>query len=122
MVSGALILTLLLVTSSRFCDGYSSGAPGPACNTMTPGHGSQAQSSPAPYNVSLILPDLGNGQMRIRLTSVNNNVYFTGFMLRDKAYSVNGEEVNNVHGTFVTVPQDASIFDCGGSKVSENNL
>lgn len=115
--SETFYVTLSVIVLSHFCDAHSKGAPALSCNTMVPGHGSGAQTSSPPYNVSVVAPDLGGGNMRIRLAGINRDTYFTGFLLRDKLISANGEDSSRLHGVFVQVPQDASIFDCAGSKV-----
>lgn len=76
---------------------------------MTPGHGATAQVSPPPYNITIgqAEPD---GSTRVRITAISSN-FFTGFLLTTKSQSVESS------GTFVAVPDDSAIINCGQDKV-----
>lgn len=83
---------------------------------MVPGHGASPQTSPAPYNISVVHSDLRNGVIRVRLTAVGPKNFFVGFLLRDKL-STSSSDGSAATGHFIAVPQDSAILDCGNDKV-----
>jgi len=44
---------LVLALTVTAVVGYSSGAPGSACSTITPGHGSNTATGPVPYIINI---------------------------------------------------------------------
>lgn len=103
--------------TNYFADGHSSGAPAFSCKTMTPGHGAGPQTSPAPYNISIVDSNPKTGVMRIRLTALGSANYFSGFLLRDRLMSTSSND-SPTAGRFIAVPEDSSILDCGNEKVT----
>lgn len=103
-------MTLLFITTNYLTNGYKTGAPPLSCKTMTPGHGATAQTSPVPYNISIVSTDATDGTIRARIFA-NPSSFFTGFLLTAKLL------LSNSAGTFVAVPEDSAIINCGQDKV-----
>lgn len=107
-----MIFILLLV--QPYSHGHSSGAPVHSCSTMSPGHGASAQTTPAPYKIT-VSPSNG-GLYRVKLEALKD--YFEGYLLRPKVNPKLTGASDDFSGTFVDVPPEAQILNCGTEKVS----
>ncbi|CAH0382734.1 unnamed protein product [Bemisia tabaci] len=115
---GLSALTLLLLGAVELCGGYKAGAPLFACRTMTPGHGAPAQSDLAPYTLSadpVGPPDAG--RVRVNLVAPRG-AFFVGYLIQARNL-----KTEDAVGSFVRVPQDASLIDCGnkGSAITQRD-
>ncbi|XP_040263400.1 putative ferric-chelate reductase 1 isoform X8 [Bufo bufo] len=96
---------ILLIVSLFDCsNGYPNGKVQDSCSSMVPKHGANAQTSAAPYSLSLIKSTYSAGEeLTVTLTG---NATFTGFMIQAR----NGNSLNPV-GSF-KVNGNAQTLDC----------
>merc|ERR1719450_458934 len=89
-------------------EGHGTGAPPSQCDSMTPGHGPQPQTSNPPYQVTVSSSKVSpGGQLTVELQPTGSGT-FKGFLL--EARSV---EDDSIIGSFVTVNNDGKYVNCG---------
>lgn len=107
-----MVFILLLV--QPYSHGHSTGAPILSCNTMSPGHGVGPQTSPPPYRITV--SPLDGGSYRVKLEALKD--YFVGYLMRPKVSPKLAGATDDFSGTFIDVPSESSILNCGAEKVS----
>ena len=93
-----LTILVLIVEHINFSNGYSSGPPSSACNSMIPRHGGGSQRGSAPYKLTPSSPSVRAGQtLNLELRSTGNSK-FKGFLVQAYESGTNrriGEFVGN---------------------------
>lgn len=107
-------MVFLLLLVQPYSHGHSSGAPILSCNTMSPGHGVGPQTSPPPYRITV--SPLSGGSYRVKLEALKD--YFVGYLMRPKVSPKLAGATDDFSGTFIDVPSESSILNCGAEKVS----
>ncbi|CAG0896674.1 unnamed protein product [Cyprideis torosa] len=74
---------------------YSMGAPDAACADMVPGHGPSSQSSASPYDLSVDVAEVANGD-KIDVV-IHGSKPFMGFFLQAR----NVSDENDITGSFI---------------------
>ncbi|XP_075688330.1 putative defense protein 3 [Rhinoderma darwinii] len=105
----AKIFTLLLLMFlPMHSDGYPSGKVEPACATMVPRHGADAQTSPPPYSLSFSsVNHTGTLGFRVTLSKEPGSIDFKGFMIQARA-----PRGSTAQGTFVVNGTDVQTLTC----------
>jgi len=116
LIAGIFPVVLLLLLVQPYCHGHSKGAPLSSCKTMAPGHGAKPQTSAPPYNMTII--PLNDGTFRVKLSALVD--YFEGYLIRVKMSPKLPGASDDFSGSFIGVPDESSILDCGSQKVSRD--
>ena len=93
-----LTIVVLIGEHINFSNGYSSGPPSSACNSMIPRHGGGSQRGSAPYKLTPSSPSVRAGQtLSLELRSTGNSK-FKGFFVQAYESGTNrriGEFIGN---------------------------
>ncbi|XP_030062402.1 putative defense protein 3 [Microcaecilia unicolor] len=103
------VLIFLALACPLHVFAFGNGKVIPACFTMEPQHGTTAQTSPAPYNITISQETYKAGdRIIVTISSNTNSTLFAGFLLQAREAS-NG---NTPVGSFLISNSDMQALNC----------
>ncbi|XP_064805241.1 putative ferric-chelate reductase 1 isoform X3 [Oncorhynchus masou masou] len=119
------LLVVVAVCLIKTASGFANGKVSPACGDMTPQHGHDSSSKPAPYNITLDKPTFSPGDhitVTLRVVPTYGSISFKGFLIEARdAGNPDGLAV----GSFSLLnPSESQLLHCGhtqGSAVSHTS-
>ncbi|XP_053549694.1 putative ferric-chelate reductase 1 [Bombina bombina] len=101
------IVVLLYILTSYRVTSFSNGKVQAACFTMEPNHGTRAQTSPAPYNVTVSKTSYTNGErLTVTLSTNPGETSFKGFLIQAR------DNNNSALGMFEVSGSDVQTLQC----------
>jgi hypothetical protein len=104
------VIAILILFHKSQC--HPSGAPSSQCESMTPNHGSVAQTAASPYEIKVNRTYYMPGEnVRVSIESLGDNI--KGYLIQARQVGGTGSAI----GMFAAAPVNGKHVNCGNSKV-----